>query len=84
MASVEELISMGASGSVPALLTVIAYFLRLLLQEIRDLKMEQTELREFCIWLKAEQDSLKQSLSIQAAPQPRPARRKAVKTKAED
>jgi hypothetical protein len=44
------------------LLSVIAYFLRLLVQDIRDLKREHMDLRELCIWLKAEQSQLRMYL----------------------
>ena len=83
MLPVEELISIGASGSVPALLTVIAYFLRLLLQEIRDLKIEQTELRKLYLWLKAEQDSLRQSLASPPQQRPKPLRKRMATAKKE-
>jgi hypothetical protein len=49
-------------GLVTFLLSVIAYFLRLLVQDIRDLKREHMDLRELCIWLKAEQGQLKMYL----------------------
>jgi hypothetical protein len=55
------------------LLSVIAYFLRLLVQDIRDLKREHMDLRELCIWLKAEQGQLKMYLergSHRASPRP--------------
>jgi len=83
MLPVEELISIGASGSVPALLTVIAYFLRLLLQEIRDLKIEQTELRKLYLWLKAEQDSLRLSLASPPQQRPKPLRKRMAAAKKE-
>lgn len=49
-------------GFCSLLLSVIAYFLRLLVQDIRDLKREHMDLRELCIWLKAEQGQLKMYL----------------------
>lgn len=60
-------------GLVTFLLSVIAYFLRLLVQDIRDLKREHMDLRELCIWLKAEQGQLKMYLergSQRASPRP--------------
>jgi hypothetical protein len=49
-------------GFCSLLLSVIAYFLKLLVQDIRDLKREHMDLRELCIWLKAEQSQLRLSL----------------------
>jgi hypothetical protein len=47
---------------VTLLLSVIAYFLKLLVQDIRDLKRDHMDLRELCIWLKAEQSNLRMYL----------------------
>jgi hypothetical protein len=47
---------------VTILLSVIAYFLKLLVQDIRDLKRDHMDLRELCIWLKAEQSNLRMYL----------------------
>lgn len=47
---------------VTVLLSVIAYFLKLLVQDIRDLKCDHMDLRELCIWLKAEQSNLRMYL----------------------
>lgn len=44
------------------LLSVIAYLLRTLLQDIKLLKMEQIELRELCMWLKAKQSIISKLL----------------------
>jgi hypothetical protein len=55
-------LTMLLGGMVTFLLSVIAYFLRLLVQDIRDLKREHMDLRELCIWLKAEQGQLKMHL----------------------
>lgn len=49
-------------GFCSLLLSVIAYFLRLLVQDIRDLKRDHMDLRELCIWLKAEQSNLRMYL----------------------
>jgi hypothetical protein len=47
---------------VTILLSVIAYFLKLLVQDIRELKRDHMDLRELCIWLKAEQSQLQKYL----------------------
>jgi|GEM_PF-5328675 len=62
MLPIEELTIMATGGCISALLTMIAYFLRLLVQDVRNLKKDQSELRELCIWLKAEQGNLRKCL----------------------
>ena len=47
-------------GVISLLLSIIAYFLHLLVMDIRQLKADQVELREFCVWLKAEQKNTRQ------------------------
>ncbi|GAB3654951.1 hypothetical protein GCM10028791_25920 [Echinicola sediminis] len=42
------------------LLSVITYLLKLLVQEIRQMKRDQLELRDMFLWLKSEQQNLKE------------------------
>ncbi|TVP50558.1 MAG: hypothetical protein EA341_07280 [Mongoliibacter sp.] len=58
----EGLVGLILGGVSSLLLSVIAYFLKLLVQDIRDLKKEQMNLKELCIWLKAEQGVLKREV----------------------
>ncbi|WP_169314513.1 hypothetical protein [Cecembia lonarensis] len=58
MVITEGFIGLILGGVSSLLLSLIAYFLKLLVQDIRDLKKEQMNLRELCIWLKAEQGQL--------------------------
>lgn len=63
MVITEGFIGLILGGLSSVLLSVIAYFLRLLVQDIRDLKKDQMNLRELCIWLKAEQGQIKKEVS---------------------
>ncbi|WP_076500716.1 hypothetical protein [Belliella pelovolcani] len=58
-----SLIIIGVGGVMSLLLSIIAYFLKLLVQDIRDLKKDYSSLRELCIWLKAKQISLESKIS---------------------
>ncbi|WP_041779237.1 hypothetical protein [Belliella baltica] len=58
-----SLIIIGVGGVVSLLLSIIAYFLKLLVQDIRDLRKDYGDLRELCIWLKAKQISLEHKIS---------------------
>ncbi|MDO9552229.1 hypothetical protein [Rhodonellum sp.] len=49
---------LGAGGLISLLLSIIAFFLRTLVQDIRDLKRDQMALRELCIWLQASQSKI--------------------------
>lgn len=62
MVITEGFIGLILGGVSSLLLSLIAYFLKLLVQDIRDLKKEQMNLRELCIWLKAEQGQLKKEV----------------------
>ncbi|MFD2201821.1 hypothetical protein [Shivajiella indica] len=62
MVFTEGFIGLILGGISSLLLSVIAYFLRLLVQDIRDLKKDQMNLRELCIWLKAEQGHIKKEV----------------------
>jgi len=62
MAMLDGFIGVGMGGLMSILLSIIAYFLRMLVQDIRDLKKEQGQLRELFIWLKAEQEILRKSM----------------------
>lgn len=81
MLPTEELINMATGGCISALLTVIAYFLRLLVQDVRNLKEDQSELRELCIWLKAEQGSLRKCLENDVYFRPSPLGKRKPRTK---
>ncbi|MFC0263501.1 hypothetical protein [Fontibacter flavus] len=63
MVITEGFIGLILGGLSSVLLSVIAYFLKLLVQDIRDLKKDQMNLRELCIWLKAEQGQIKKEVS---------------------
>lgn len=62
MVITEGFIGLIMGGVSSLLLSLIAYFLKLLVQDIRDLKKEQMNLRELCIWLKAEQGQIKKEV----------------------
>ncbi|WP_215222618.1 hypothetical protein [Echinicola shivajiensis] len=47
------------------LLAVITYLLKLLVQEIRQMKRDQLELRDMFIWLKSEQQNIREWLDSQ-------------------
>ncbi len=58
-----SLLVLGVGGVMSLLLSIIAYFLKLLVQDIRDLRKDYGDLRELCIWLKAKQISLENKIS---------------------
>ncbi|MBD8489172.1 hypothetical protein IFO69_10485 [Echinicola sp. CAU 1574] len=47
------------------LLAVITYLLKLLVHEIKQMKRDQLELRDMFIWLKAEQQNIREWLDSQ-------------------
>jgi hypothetical protein len=54
---------LGLGGLMSFLLSIIAYFLKLLVQDIRDLKKDYGNLRALCIGLKAKQTALEDKIS---------------------
>ncbi len=49
-------------GIISLLLSVLAYFLHLLILDFRKMREEQRELRDLCVYLKAEQRIIKEWL----------------------
>ncbi|MCH7404958.1 hypothetical protein [Belliella aquatica] len=58
-----SLLVLGVGGVMSLLLSIIAYFLKLLVQDIRDLRKDYGDLRELCIWLKAKQTTLEHKIT---------------------
>ncbi|UJP64874.1 hypothetical protein [Mongoliitalea daihaiensis] len=58
-----SLLVFGLGGVMSLLLSIIAYFLKLLVQDIRDLKKDYGDLRALCIGLKAKQTELELKIS---------------------
>ncbi|MGY6521528.1 MAG: hypothetical protein ACXIUD_07360 [Mongoliitalea sp.] len=58
-----SLLVLGLGGVMSLLLSIIAYFLKLLVQDIRDLKKDYGDLRALCMWLKVRQTELENKLS---------------------
>ncbi|MFD2035156.1 hypothetical protein ACFSKL_10160 [Belliella marina] len=50
-------------GVLSILLSIIAYFLKLLVQDIRDLRKDYVDLRELCVWLKVEQGDIRRFIA---------------------
>ncbi|UCS95048.1 hypothetical protein KZP23_08570 [Echinicola marina] len=62
----DQLVLPGLSEAVVSfLLSVITYLLKLLVQEIRQMKRDQLELRDMFLWLKAEQQNIREWLDSQ-------------------